>query len=57
MYFVGCETKPRAGNLVLCYKSTPFVSYFQLLDNTPKATIRQGHCPLPSWEADPDLSV
>ena len=57
MYFVGWETEPRAGKLVLCYESPPVVSHFQLLDNTPKATIYQGHCPLSSWEADPDLSV
>ena len=57
MYFVKWETEPRAGKLVLCYESPPVVSHFQLLDNTPKATIYQGHCPLSSWEADPDLSV
>lgn len=57
VYFTVCENKPGAGKLVLCYESPPFVLHFQLLDNTPKATICQGCCPLSSWEADPDLSV
>lgn len=57
MYFVGCETEPAAGKLVLCYECPPFFSHFYLLDNTPKATIYQGHCPLSSSEADPDLTV
>lgn len=57
MYFLGCETETGAGNLVLCYESTPFISHLQLLDNTPKAMIYQGHCPLSSWEADSDLSM
>lgn len=57
MYFIRCETEPRAGKLLLCYECPPFVSHFQLLDNIPKAMIYQGHCPLSSWEADSDLSV
>lgn len=57
MYFIGCETEPGGGKLVLCYESLPFVSLFQLFDNTLTARIYQGHHPLSSREADPGLSV